>query len=88
VELKQDFFIRSGYSANAAVVLARADSVMAIPESLLQFENDSAYVEVETAPQTFEKRFIKTGISDGINVEVVSGLSKEDKLKKAETVLR
>jgi len=88
VELQQNFFIRSGYSANAAVVLARADSVMAIPESLLQFENDSAYVEIETAPQTFEKKFIKTGISDGINVEVVSGLALEDKIKKPENVLR
>lgn len=88
VELKENFFIRSGYSANAAVVLAKADSVMAIPESLLQFENDSAYVEVETAPQTFEKRFIKTGISDGINVEVVEGLNMEDKIKKPESVLR
>jgi HlyD family secretion protein len=88
VELQENFFIRSGYSANAAVVLAQADSVMAIPESLLKFENDSAYVEVETGPQTFEKRFIKTGISDGINVEVISGLTMEDKLKKAESVLR
>jgi HlyD family secretion protein len=88
VELKRDFFIRSGYSANAAVVLARADSVMAIPESLLQFENDSAYVEIETAPQTFEKRFIETGISDGINVEVISGINMEDKIKKPQNVLR
>jgi len=88
VELKRDFFIRSGYSANAAVVLARVDSVMAIPESLLQFENDSVYVEVEVAPQTFEKKFIETGISDGINVEVVSGLAMEDKIKKPENVLR
>lgn len=88
VELKENFFIRSGYSANAAVVLARADSVMAIPESLLQFENDSAYVEIETGPQTFEKRFIKTGISDGINVEVLSGLTLDDKVKKPGTVLR
>lgn len=88
VELKKDFFIRSGYSANAAVVLARADSVMAIPESLLMFENDSVYVEVETDPQTFEKRYIETGISDGINVEVISGLTMEDKIKKPESVLR
>ena len=88
IELQKDHFIRSGYSANAAVVLARADSVMAIPESLLQFENDSVYVEVETAPQTFEKKFIETGISDGINVEVVSGLSMEDKIKKPQSTLR
>jgi HlyD family secretion protein len=82
VELKKDQFIRAGYSANAKVVLDRTDSVMAIPESILQFEGDSSYVEVETAPQQFEKRFIKTGLSDGINVEVKSGLTMEDKIKK------
>jgi HlyD family secretion protein len=82
VELKHDEFIRAGYSANAKVVLDRTDSVMAIPESLLQFEGDSSFVEVEVAPQQFEKRFIKTGLSDGINVEVKSGLSMEDKIKK------
>jgi len=82
VELKKDEFIRAGYSANAKVVLDRTDSVIAIPESLLQFEGDSSYVEVEIAPQQFEKRFIKTGLSDGINVEVKSGLAMEDKIKK------
>jgi HlyD family secretion protein len=83
VQLKSDQFIRAGYSANAKVVLDRTkDSVLAIPESILQFENDSTYVEVETAPQQYEKRFIKTGLSDGINVEVISGLSPEDKIKK------
>jgi HlyD family secretion protein len=82
VALKQDQFIRAGYSANAKVVLDRTDSVMAIPESILQFEGDSSYVEVEVAPQQFEKKYIKTGLSDGINVEVKSGLSMEDKIKK------
>jgi len=82
VQLKQDQFIRAGYSANAKVVLDRTDSVLAIPESILQFEGDSSYVEIEVAPQQFEKRYIKTGLSDGINVEVKSGLSMEDKIKK------
>ena len=89
VSLKQDQFIRAGYSANAKIVLDRtADSVLAIPESLLQFENDSTYVEVEIAPQQFEKRFVKTGLSDGINIEVKSGLSMEDKIKKPSTSLK
>jgi HlyD family secretion protein len=82
VQLKKDEFIRAGYSANAKVVLDRTDSVLAVPESVLQFEGDSSYVEVETGPQQFEKRFIKTGLSDGINVEVKSGLTMEDKIKK------
>jgi HlyD family secretion protein len=81
VSLWDDLFIRAGYSANADIVLARADSVMAVSESLLHFEKDSAYVEVETEPQIFEKRYIKTGLSDGINIEVTEGLSMDDKLK-------
>jgi len=84
VELKDSLFIRAGYSANADIVLATKDSVLAIPESLLKFENDSAYVEVEKEPQNYEKRYIETGISDGINIEVVSGLSEEDKIKSHE----
>jgi len=63
-------------------VLDKRDSVLAVSEALLQFENDSAYVEIETEHQTFEKRFIETGLSDGINIEVLSGLTKEDKIKK------
>ncbi len=81
VILKPDQFIRAGYSANADIVLQRVDKVMAIKESLMQFEGDSAYVEVETSPQVFEKRLIKTGLSDGINIQVVSGLKKDDKIK-------
>jgi len=82
VKLRSDQFIRSGYSANADIVLARADSVMTISEGLLQFDDSATYVEVEVAPQEFEKRIVKTGLSDGINIEVISGISKEDKLKK------
>lgn len=82
VDLIDTVFVRAGYSANADIVLDRRDSVLAISEALLQFDNDSAFVEVETDPQTFEKRYIETGLSDGINIEVLSGLSKEDKIKK------
>ncbi len=81
VSLNDNSFVRAGYSANADIVLDRVDSVMAIQESLLKFENDSTYVEVETEPQVFEKRFIETGLSDGINIEVISGLEMEDKIK-------
>ena len=81
VRLKTEQFIRAGYSANADIVLERKDKVMAIKEGLLLFEGDSAYVEVETAPQKFEKRLIKTGLSDGINIQVISGLTMKDKIK-------
>lgn len=83
VMLDDKDFIRAGYSANADIVLDQKDSVLAIKESLLQFEKDSPYVEVETTPNVFEKRSIKTGISDGINIEVISGVKKGEKIKVA-----
>ncbi|MCP3957469.1 MAG: efflux RND transporter periplasmic adaptor subunit [bacterium] len=78
---QDDILIRANYSANADIVLARADDVMAIDESLLQFDGDTPFVEVETAAQTFERREIETGLSDGILIQVVSGLGEEDKIK-------
>ncbi|MFH2095396.1 MAG: efflux RND transporter periplasmic adaptor subunit, partial [Bacteroidota bacterium] len=77
VQLKDSVFLRAGYSANADIVLSRKDSVMAIMESLLIFEDGKTYVEVEEGPQKFVKREIVTGLSDGINIEVVSGLTME-----------
>lgn len=85
VKLKEGQFIRSGYSANADIVLERRDSVMAIAESLLQFRGDTTFVEVETTPGIFEKRTIKTGLSDGLNIEVLEGLKKDDKIKVVKT---
>jgi HlyD family secretion protein len=55
--------------------------VLALKESLLQFEGEEPYVEVATAPQQFERRKIKTGLSDGILIEIVDGLKKEDQIK-------
>lgn len=81
VILKENTFLRAGYSANADIVLARKDSVLTIPEAVLQFENERTYVEVETAPQVFEKRFLKTGLSDGINIEIIEGITLKDKIK-------
>ena len=81
VKLKENQFIRAGYSANADIVLDHKDNVLAIKESTLLFQGDSAYVEVETSSQKFEKRFVKTGLSDGINIQVLSGLNKNDKIK-------
>jgi HlyD family secretion protein len=82
--LDEKDFIRAGYSANADIVLDKKDSVLAVKESLLQFKKDSVFVEVETQPQKFEKRLVKTGISDGINIEVLSGITKKDKVKVIE----
>lgn len=82
VKLDHDHFIRAGYSATADIVLDRRDNVLAVQESLLIFDNDTIYVEVETQTQVFERRMIQTGISDGINIEVKDGIDENSKLKK------
>jgi HlyD family secretion protein len=84
VNLMEGQFIRAGYSANANIVLDKKDSVMVIPEGLLKFDNDSSFVEVNTGSAeepNFEKRFVETGLSDGINIEITEGLEVEDKVK-------
>ncbi len=83
VDLKENQFIRAGYSANADIVLERKDQVLAVNEGYLLIEKDTTYVEVEVAPQQFEKRIVKTGLSDGINIEIIEGLSETDKIKAA-----
>ncbi|QBA63325.1 efflux RND transporter periplasmic adaptor subunit [Muriicola soli] len=83
VAINDSIFIRAGYSANASLVLEKKDSIMVIPEALLQFdkEDDKPYVEIATGEQQFERRDIEIGISDGVNVEIISGLTEEDKVK-------
>ena len=76
-----DALIRANYSANADIVLDRREQVLALKESLLQFDGEKAFVEVETAPQRFERREIRTGLSDGILIEIVEGLTKDDRVK-------
>ena len=81
---KQDtVFIRAGLSANASIILGRADSVLALKEALVQFDPDTKkpYVEIEKGDQNFERKDIELGISDGIYVEVKSGISEDDKVK-------
>lgn len=83
VTLDDNFFVRAGYSANASLVLERKDSILALPEALLQFDKstEQAYVEIEVGEQKFERKDIEIGISDGINVEIISGVTLEDKIK-------
>jgi HlyD family secretion protein len=85
IQLPEGEFVRAGYSANADIVLDKKDNVLALKESYLQFRKDSTFVEIEKAPQQFEKRLLKTGISDGINIEILSGIVKTDKIKVPET---
>ncbi|MCV6629657.1 MAG: efflux RND transporter periplasmic adaptor subunit [Flavobacteriaceae bacterium] len=83
VTLDDDYFVRAGYSANASIVLETKKDVLSVKEAWLQHdkETDEPYVEVEVGEQKFERRDIKVGISDGINVEILEGLTKEDKVK-------
>jgi HlyD family secretion protein len=83
VEPKEGVLVRAGYSANAKIVLARKAPVLAIQESLVHYDkDDTAYVEIERAEQEFIKQPVELGLSDGINVEVVSGLTQSDRLKQ------
>jgi HlyD family secretion protein len=82
VTLDESLFLRSNYSANADIVLDKREDVLAINERNLIIEDKKTFVEVEKAPQQFEKREIQTGLSDGINIEVVSGLQENEKIKR------
>lgn len=84
VTLDQDNFLRAGYSANADIILERLENVLAIKESDLLFEDDSTYIEIMIGEQQFEKRSVKTGISDGINIQILEGVNESDKYKKVQ----
>ena len=83
VFLDDSVFVRAGYSANASLLLEKKDSVMSIPEALLQFDRKTnrPYVEIKNVKGKFIRKKIETGISDGINVEILSGLKMNDEIK-------
>ena len=81
--------IRSGYSANAEIVLARADKVLIIPESAIEFSGDSTFVYVltdSTAEKNYDRRYVETGLSDGVNIEIKKGLTDKDKVRGPEII--
>lgn len=83
VEPKEGTLIRAGYSANGKIVLARRENVLTLKERIILYDNDQQpYVEVETGVQQFEKRPVELGLSDGINVEILSGVAETDKIKQ------
>lgn len=84
VYIPEDVFIRAGYSANAEIVLRRAENVLTVPESTIEFQGDSAFVQLvkqEKPTQLFEKHHVVTGLSDGIKIEILEGLTVNDKIK-------
>ena len=81
--------IRSGYSANAEIVLAKADNVLTVPESAIEFSGDSTFVYVLTGSaneKNYERRVVETGLSDGVNIEIKKGLTAKDKVRGPEVI--
>ncbi len=81
---KQDnTFIRAGLSANASIILAKAEDVLSIKEALVQYDvkTKKPFVEVATSEQKFERRDIKLGVSDGLYVEILGGVTPQDNIK-------
>ena len=83
VYLDDEYIVRAGYSANASIVANKKEDILAISEALLQYDSKTKkpYVEIETSSQKFERKNVKLGISDGVNAEIISGVSKTDKIK-------
>lgn len=86
VKVPKDVFVRAGYSANAEIVFSKSENVITIPESCIEFGGDTAFVYVlkTKEPQTFTRKQIKIGLSDGVKIEVKSGLSVKNKIRGAE----
>jgi HlyD family secretion protein len=84
VQSSESAFIRAGYSANAEIVLASAADVLTVPEGTIEYSNDSAFVYVlqkEGMPQEFEKQYVETGLSDGVNIEIKKGITLESQIR-------
>lgn len=76
--------IRSGYSANANIVLAEVKQALTIPESAIEFSDGNTFVYVikgEGEKKEYERRSVKTGLSDGIRIEILSGITKKDLIR-------
>lgn len=89
VKLVKDDKIRSGYSANAEIVLAQVQKALTIPESAIEFSGDSTFVYIvksTKAQKEYERRQVVTGLSDGVNIEVKKGLSIKDRVRGPEII--
>ena len=88
LEMPDDLFIRAGYSANAEIILDSRQEVLSVPESCIEFSNDSAFVYLlkQENPQEFDRQAVKVGLSDGINIEVTEGLALDAKIRGNEII--
>lgn len=81
--------LRSGYSANAEIVLQSAKHVVTVPESAIEFSGDSTFVYIikgEGDQKTYNRTHVITGLSDGVSIEVKKGLTAKDKVRGTEKV--
>ena len=76
-------FIRAGLSANASIILAKAENVLSIKEALVQYDSKTKkpFVEIATGAQEFQRKEISLGVSDGLYVEVLEGVTQQDNIK-------
>ena len=89
VKLAEGGKIRSGYSANAEIVLAKVDKVLSVPESAIEFSGDSTFVYVikgEGKNKEYKRTQVETGLSDGVNIEIKKGITAKDKVRGPEVV--
>ena len=89
VKLSEGGKIRSGYSANAEIVLSRVENALSIPESAIEFSGDSTFVYIikgEGKQKTYERKQVDTGLSDGVNIEIKKGLTAKDKVRGPEII--
>lgn len=82
IEERGEAVLRAGYSANADIIIREKNDVLVLPERLLTFEDDAAFVEVPGATPEAEpqRREVEIGLSDGLNVEILSGLEEGDEV--------
>lgn len=80
--------IRAGYSANAKVITAKVDKAMSVPENAIIYRNDSTFVAKvkRENPLETEETAVTTGVSNGVRIEIKSGLKAGDKVKGAEII--
>lgn len=79
IHFPDNMTVRSGFSATAEIILQKSEQVTVIPERALRFNGDSPEVLIpDNSEQGFSPRKVTLGLSDGINVEVLSGLSQDE----------
>lgn len=82
VSLKKNTFLRAGYSATADIVLDKREKVLAIKESDIVMKDGKFYVDILEKNQKLKRKEIKTGLSDGINIQILSGLTIDNQIKR------